>query len=115
MRSFGYAVSSVTMALVMMSSSAYAQNGSEGDSASAISNSEYPTDSNSGSVEDIVVTGSRITRPELESAMPVSVMNMDQAETMGIISIHEALLRDPAIGLNMFNQVQMARSSFGIA
>jgi len=82
----------------MMSSSAYAQNGSEGDSASAISNSEYPTDSKTGSVEDIVVTGSRITRPELESAMPVSVVNMDQAETMGITSIHEALLRDPAIG-----------------
>ncbi|HWK35240.1 TonB-dependent receptor plug domain-containing protein, partial [Sphingomonas sp.] len=48
----------------------------------------------------IVVTGSRIARPELESAMPVSVTSMDQALTLGRISAIDALARDPALGIN---------------
>lgn len=49
------------------------------------------------SAEEIVVTGSRIARPELESPMPVSVVKMDEARQFGISTAWEALLRDPAI------------------
>ncbi len=48
--------------------------------------------------ETIVVTGSRIARPELSSAMPVSVVSMDQASSLGRNSAYDALMREPAIG-----------------
>src|SRR3546814_6690728 len=44
--------------------------------------------------EAIVVTGSRIARPELASPMPVSVTNMEQALDLGRISAIEALALD---------------------
>ena len=47
---------------------------------------------------DIVVTGSRIARPELESAMPVSSTNMDDALALGSVSASDALALDPSIG-----------------
>jgi iron complex outermembrane recepter protein len=47
----------------------------------------------------ITVTGSRIARQELESAMPVSVIRMDEAFRFGSISAYDALSRDPAIGI----------------
>src|SRR3546814_4418494 len=50
--------------------------------------------------EGIVVTGSRIARPELQSPMPVSVTNMEQAIDLGRISAIEALELDPALGTN---------------
>src|SRR3546814_20292723 len=50
--------------------------------------------------EGIVVTGSRIARPELQSPMPVSVTNMEQAIDLGRISAFEALELDPALGTN---------------
>lgn len=45
----------------------------------------------------IVVTGSRIARPELESSMPVSVVKMAEAESLGRLTIYDALQRSPAI------------------
>ncbi len=51
-----------------------------------------------GGGDDIVVTGSRIARPELESPMPVSVTNMEQALSLGRTSAIEALELDPALG-----------------
>lgn len=49
----------------------------------------------------IVVTGSRIARPELESAMPVSVIKMEEAERFGLLTAYDALLREPAIGVGL--------------
>jgi outer membrane receptor protein involved in Fe transport len=51
--------------------------------------------------EAIVVTGSRIARPEIDSAMPVSVTSMDEAFDLGRISAYDALTRDPAVGLGV--------------
>lgn len=47
---------------------------------------------------DIVVTGSRIARPELQSAMPVSVISPEDARTFGRNTIYDTLLLNPAIG-----------------
>lgn len=49
----------------------------------------------------IIVTGSRIARPELESAMPVSVVRMEQAERLGLVTAYDALVREPAIGVGI--------------
>lgn len=48
--------------------------------------------------EPIVVTGSRIARPELESAMPIDVVNMDAAERFGRTTAYDALRNEPGIG-----------------
>src|SRR3546814_6033443 len=48
--------------------------------------------------EGIVVTGSRIARPELQSPMPVSVHNMEKAIALGRIIAIEAPDLDTAIG-----------------
>jgi outer membrane receptor protein involved in Fe transport len=47
---------------------------------------------------DIVVTGTRIARPELESAMPVSVIHMEDTRNFGRSSAYDALMLNPAIG-----------------
>ena len=48
--------------------------------------------------EEIVVTGSHIARPETESAMPVTVLSMDDAKNYGRDTAYDALLLNPAIG-----------------
>lgn len=48
--------------------------------------------------ETIIVTGSRIARPELESAMPISIVSMEQSERLGLTTAYDALAREPAIG-----------------
>ncbi|OHT20621.1 TonB-dependent receptor [Edaphosphingomonas haloaromaticamans] len=46
----------------------------------------------------IVVTGTHIARPELHSAMPISVIRMDDARNYARDTIYDVLLLDPAIG-----------------
>lgn len=55
--------------------------------------------------DDIVVTGSRISRSDLESPMPVSVTRMDDAFDLGIINAYDALRRDPALGNGLDSSV----------
>jgi len=47
---------------------------------------------------DIIVTGTHIARPELESAMPISVINMEDAKNFGRNTVYDALMLDPAVG-----------------
>ena len=49
-------------------------------------------------VEGVVVTGSRIARPELESAMPISVTTMEQARDFARVTVYDALMQNPAMG-----------------
>ncbi|WP_253718129.1 TonB-dependent siderophore receptor [Sphingomonas sp. AP4-R1] len=51
--------------------------------------------------DEVVVTGSRIARPELESAMPVSVVNIAQAERFGRTTAYDALMREPSVGVGI--------------
>src|SRR5690606_24089990 len=46
----------------------------------------------------ITVTGSRIARPELESAMPVGIVDMDTSRKAGNTTAYEAILREVAVG-----------------
>ena len=48
--------------------------------------------------EGIVVTGSRIARPELASAMPVNVIKSEDEARFARVNIYDALIRDPAVG-----------------
>jgi iron complex outermembrane receptor protein len=51
----------------------------------------------------IVVTGSRIARPELESAMPVAVLEYQTTRNFGYNTVYDALQLNPAIGPGLGN------------
>ncbi len=55
---------------------------------------ETPTNT----LEQVVVTGTHIARPEVESAMPISVIAAADAKNYGYNTVYDALLLDPAIG-----------------
>ncbi|MFC4257311.1 TonB-dependent receptor [Altererythrobacter xixiisoli] len=46
----------------------------------------------------ITVTGSRIARPELESAMPIGIVDMETSRNAGNTTAYETVLRDVAVG-----------------
>jgi iron complex outermembrane recepter protein len=51
----------------------------------------------------VIVTGTHIARPELESAMPVAVIKMDDAKNFGYETAYDALLLNPAVGPGLGN------------
>lgn len=55
-------------------------------------------------VDEIVVTGSRIVRTEVTSANPITITSGEELRETGLISLGEALRKDPAIGQGGFNQ-----------
>jgi outer membrane receptor protein involved in Fe transport len=50
-------------------------------------------------VEVVVVTGSRIARPELQSAMPISVTRADEMVALGASTATDMLQMEPALGI----------------
>ena len=52
-----------------------------------------------GNGEAIVVTGSRIRRPDLESASPVAVIDAQQIQSQGIVNTQDLLQKLPQIGI----------------
>jgi len=52
-----------------------------------------------GNSEAIVVTGSRIRRPDLESASPVAVIDAQQIQSQGIVNTQDLLQKLPQIGI----------------
>ena len=55
-------------------------------------------ESSPATLEQVVVTGTHIARPEVESTMPISVINAGDAKNYGNSTVYDALLLDPAIG-----------------
>jgi len=49
-------------------------------------------------LDNLVVTGSRIARPELQSTMPINVIQMDDAKDFGRLGVYDALMLSPGIG-----------------
>ena len=49
-------------------------------------------------LDNVVVTGSRIARPELESVMPISVMDFEEVKASGRLTVYDALQLNPAVG-----------------
>lgn len=61
----------------------------------------------------IVVTGSRIARPELDNPMPISLIDMATFRKLGITHPYDALRQDPAIstGIGLSNSYGSASDS----
>ncbi|MEG1453772.1 MAG: TonB-dependent receptor plug domain-containing protein, partial [Brevundimonas sp.] len=50
-------------------------------------------------VSDIVVTGSRIRRPNIEAATPVAVVDAGEIEAIGSTNLIDVMARQPSAGL----------------
>lgn len=49
--------------------------------------------------DDVVVTGSRIRRPDLDSASPVAVIGQQQIQSQGIVNTQDLLQKLPQVGI----------------
>ncbi|WP_404480622.1 TonB-dependent receptor plug domain-containing protein [Novosphingobium sp. BL-52-GroH] len=58
-----------------------------------------PADSDAG--ETIIVTGSRIARPELEGSVPVAVVSQERIQATGASNIQDVLADLPSVGQNV--------------
>ncbi len=57
------------------------------------------TDPAASAVADIVVTGSRIRRPNVEASTPVNVVDAQEIENIGVTNLIDAMARQPQVGL----------------
>ncbi|MEN5145161.1 TonB-dependent receptor domain-containing protein [Brevundimonas diminuta] len=73
------------MAMIVAAQPALAQSASSDDQASAVA--------------DIVVTGSRIRRPNVEASTPVNVVDAQEIENIGVTNLIDAMARQPQVGL----------------
>lgn len=64
-----------------------------------------PVDAGDDTLDSVVVTGSRIARAELESTMPINVLDFDEVKDFGRFTLYDALMLNPAVapGLGEFN------------
>ncbi len=58
-----------------------------------------PAEGSATADETIVVTGSRIRRPDLESASPVAVVDAQQIQSQGIVNTQDLLQKLPQVGI----------------
>lgn len=101
----------VSTSALLLATSAAAQVAPDSQGASSISSAQDAsagvdspsTNAPQEAASDIIVTGSRIERPELESAMPVAVLSMETAKDYGYNTAYDALTLNPAIGPGIGN------------
>jgi iron complex outermembrane recepter protein len=107
---------------VFAASSAYAQTTQEAPISPATSNPSSatpPTDSSDGtqtddrSGGDIIVTGSRIPRPELESASPVTTIGAAEVKLTGVTRVEDLLNALPQVAAGQGGSI--ANGATGIA
>ncbi len=66
--------------------------------------------------DTIVVTGSRIARPDLSSSVPVSVVSQEQIQQSGAANIQDVLNELPSVGQNISrNSTNFSTTGNGIA
>ena len=66
-----------------------------------------------GSLEKVVVTGSRLTRTDTETPSPVQVITREEIARSGAASLTEVLQQLPASNLGTFNQNDLNGSGAG--
>lgn len=85
----------LTASVLALATASHAQSPAKIDA--GVAAADAPAAGAADAATDIVVTGSRIARSELESAMPISVVKMEEANRLGITTAWGALIREPAI------------------
>lgn len=113
MSSFLFRPSAVLLAATCLSTAALAQNlPAQQPDAQANADGSDATET-----ETIIVTGSRIARPDLDAPSPVQVIGAPQIAQSGATNIQELLLENPAIGTPALSRTNSAflTSGTGVA
>lgn len=88
------------LAAGILSTPAFAQTLAEPTSpAAALNEQARPSQADTTAGADIVVTGSRIRRPDLESASPIAIVGSEQIQSQGIINTQDLLTKLPQVGI----------------
>ena len=66
-------------------------------------------------VQEVVITGSRIARPDLDRLQPTTVVGQESFEQRGYTDVGQALSELPAFGVQSSSAVGQQTSAFGIA
>ncbi|WP_107394105.1 TonB-dependent receptor domain-containing protein [Sphingomonas fennica] len=91
-------VASFALALGMLASgAAYAQTSTTPASTDRAGPQGAARDG-AGAASDIIVTGTHIARPELQSTMPIRVITTEDARNFGRNTVYDTLLLNPAVG-----------------
>jgi iron complex outermembrane receptor protein len=91
---------SIALALAFATGAAGAEQLEQSASGSTPEASSQP-DGSAVTLDKMVVTGSRIARPELESVMPISVVEFEDVKQTGRFTLYDALMLNPAINPGM--------------
>ena len=62
---------------------------------------EAPAEGEDVNSEIIIVTGSRIARPDLAASVPVSVVTQDSIQATGAANVQDVLVDLPSVGSNI--------------
>jgi outer membrane receptor protein involved in Fe transport len=96
------------VALLASAAPAHAQDATPEDQ---VSDTAAPPEERSG--DEIIVTGSRISRPNFDTVEPSVVISGDQIESRGFETLGQALNELPAFGVPGSSPVGAAQSAFG--
>jgi iron complex outermembrane receptor protein len=66
-----------------------------------------------GSMEEVIVTGSRIARPEVEATTPIQIISAESIDQRGSQNIVDILEKLPAVGTAEFSRASSNFSTFG--
>lgn len=91
------AASTSVMAAALFSSAAFAQ--------------VAPAEEATAEEDEIVITGSRIARPEIENANPVVAITAETIEQSGQTNISDILLRNPALSASIGTSLSGGRDA----
>lgn len=105
--SFKFGSASVALGIALAAAPAFAQDSAEAE----------PTDAAEESGDFIVVTGSRIASPTVESAAPLQIVDAEAIDDGGITNIQELLLENPVFGTPALSRTNSAflTSGTGVA
>ena len=70
-------------------------------------------DTQAGSPETIVVTGSRIASPNITSLQPVQVVGEQEIKKSGATNVQDVLLQNPAVGTPLLSRTNQAFTTTG--
>jgi iron complex outermembrane recepter protein len=109
MRRLAAGVAPMALGMALLATPAFAQDASAGEAPN--------TETEAPNAETIVVTGSRITLPGIDSVSPVQVIGSDAIQQSGVTNIQDLLIENPTVGTPTFSRTNTAflTSGTGVA
>lgn len=78
-----------------------------------LAQAQKPPDEKLGQLEKVMVTGSRLSRPDLETPSPVQIVTREEIDRSGAVSLAEVMQRLPASNSGTFSENSIAGNGAG--